>query len=65
MRSMPLVAALTDRKLLHRMSSAYDEERQKIEIPPPWPSLRDDLDAKLKTMTVSHKPDHGLASATA
>ena len=27
-----LVAALTDRKLLHRMSSAYDEERQKIEV---------------------------------
>ncbi len=55
-----MVAALTDRKLLHKMSSAYDEERQKIEIPLPWPSLRDDLDAKLKAMTVSHKPDHGL-----
>lgn len=55
-----MVAALTDRKLLHRMSSAYDEERQKIEIPPPWPTLRDDLDARLKAMTVSHKPDHGL-----
>jgi CRISPR-associated endonuclease Csn1 len=55
-----LVAALTDHKLLHRMSNAYDEERQKIEIPKPWPSLRDDLDAKLKTMTVSHRPDHGV-----
>lgn len=55
-----LVAALTDRKLLHRMSSAYDDERQKIEIPLPWPTLRDDLDAKLKAMTVSHKADHGL-----
>ena len=54
-----LVAALTDRKLLHRMSSAYDEERQKIEIPLPWPTLRDDLDAKLKAMIVSHKADHG------
>lgn len=54
-----MVAALTDRSLLLRMSSAYDEEREKIEIPPPWPSLRDDLDAKLKSMTVSHKPDHG------
>lgn len=54
-----LVAALTDRKLLHRMSSAYDDERQKIEIPLPWPTLRDDLDAKLKAMIVSHKPDHG------
>jgi CRISPR-associated endonuclease Csn1 len=55
-----LVAALTDRKLLHRMSSAYDEGRQKIEIPLPWPTLRDDLDDKLKHMVVSHKPDHGL-----
>jgi CRISPR-associated endonuclease Csn1 len=55
-----MVAALTDRSLLQRMSSAYDEERDKIEIPLPWPSLRDDLDAKLKAMTVSHKPDHGV-----
>jgi CRISPR-associated endonuclease Csn1 len=55
-----LVAAMTDRKLLHRMSSAYDEERQKIEIPLPWPSLREDLDAALRAMTVSHKPDHGV-----
>jgi CRISPR-associated endonuclease Csn1 len=55
-----MVAALTDRKLLHRMSSAYDEERQRIEVPTPWSTLRNDLDAKLKTMIVSHKPDHGL-----
>ena len=55
-----MVAALTDRSLLHRMSSAYDDERDKIEIPLPWPSLRDDLDAKLKAMTVSHKADHGV-----
>jgi hypothetical protein len=47
-----MVAALTDRSLLHRMSSAYDDERDKIEIPPPWPALRDDLDNRLKTMTV-------------
>src|SRR6266404_1363077 len=55
-----MVAALTDRSLLHRMSSAYDDERDKIDIPLPWPSLRDDLDARLKVMTVSHKPDHGI-----
>ena len=54
-----MVAALTDRSLLHRMSSAYDDEREKIEIPLPWPTLRDDLDTRLKAMTVSHKPDHG------
>ncbi len=57
-----MVAALTDRSLLHRMSSAYDDERDKIEIPPPWPSLRDDLDAKLKGITISHKPDHGIGA---
>jgi CRISPR-associated endonuclease Csn1 len=55
-----MVAALTDRKLLHRMSSAYDEERQKIEVPLPWPTLRGDLDTRLESMIVSHKPDHGL-----
>lgn len=55
-----MVAALTDRSLLLRMSSAYDEERQKIDIPLPWESLRDDLDARLKTMTVAHKSDHGV-----
>jgi CRISPR-associated endonuclease Csn1 len=54
-----MVAALTDRSLLHRMSSAYDDERQKIDIPLPWPTLRDDLEGRLKAMTVSHKPDHG------
>lgn len=55
-----LVAALTDRSLLHRMSSAYDDERQRIEVPMPWPTLREDLEARLKTMVVSHKPDHGV-----
>jgi CRISPR-associated endonuclease Csn1 len=27
----------------------------------PWPALRDDLDAALRAMTVSHRPDHGQA----
>ncbi len=57
-----LVAALTDRSLLQRMASAYDDERQKIVVPVPWPSLRDDLDASLRAMTVSHRPDHGRTS---
>lgn len=55
-----LVAAMTDRSLLQRMSSVYDDERDKIEIPPPWPSLRDDLDARLTAMVVSHRPNHGV-----
>jgi CRISPR-associated endonuclease Csn1 len=42
------------------MASAYDEERDKVEVPLPWSTLRDDLDKKLKAMSVSHKPDHGV-----
>jgi CRISPR-associated endonuclease Csn1 len=54
-----LVTAVTDRSLLQRIASVYDEVRDKIEVPLPWPSLRDDLEAALKRMIVSHKPDHG------
>jgi CRISPR-associated endonuclease Csn1 len=54
-----LVAALTDRSLLQRISRAYDEERQKIGVPFPWDTLREELKASLDVMTVSHKPDHG------
>ncbi|HXV25176.1 MAG TPA: type II CRISPR RNA-guided endonuclease Cas9 [Alphaproteobacteria bacterium] len=56
-----LVVALTDRGLLQRIASAYDEERRRIEVPLPWESLRDDLAAALQRMVVSHKPDHGTA----
>ena len=57
-----LVAALTDRSLLWKMANAYDEEREKIEIPTPWDKekLRGDLKAALDRMVVSHKPDHGI-----
>jgi CRISPR-associated endonuclease Csn1 len=55
-----LVAALTDRSLLYRMSSAYDDERDRIEVPPPWSSLRADLEGALKTMAIAHKADHGV-----
>ncbi|MGO3934493.1 type II CRISPR RNA-guided endonuclease Cas9 [Rhodopseudomonas pseudopalustris] len=55
-----LVAALTDRSLLWKMANAYDEEREKFVIEPPWATMRDDLDAALKKMVVSHKPDHGV-----
>jgi|HubBroStandDraft_1064217.scaffolds.fasta_scaffold00087_41 CRISPR-associated endonuclease Csn1 len=55
-----VVAALTDRSLLTRMSKAPEEDRNRIIIPPPWPDLRDDLARALARMTVSHRPDHGL-----
>nr|WP_051661296.1 type II CRISPR RNA-guided endonuclease Cas9 [Bosea sp. 117] len=53
------VAALTDRSLLQRIASRYDEEREKVDIPEPWEGLRDELKARLDAMVVSHKPDHG------
>lgn len=55
-----LVVALTDRSLLWKMANAYDEEREKFVIEPPWATLRDDLKAVLDKMVVSHKPDHGI-----
>ena len=57
-----LVAALTDRSLLLRMAIAHDHERDKIKIPTPWDKdqFRSELEAKLKRMVVSHKPDHGI-----
>lgn len=54
-----VVAGLTDRGLLQGMSRAYDDARDKIEVPLPWETFRDDLDGALKAMIVSHKPDHG------
>lgn len=55
-----LVAALTDRSLLWKMANAYDEEREKFVIEPPWATMRDDLKSALDKMVVSHKPDHGI-----
>jgi CRISPR-associated endonuclease Csn1 len=55
-----LVTAITDRSLLQRIASVYDEVRDKIDVPLPWPTLREDLEAALKRMIVSHKPDHGI-----
>ncbi len=55
-----LVAALTDRSLLWKMANAYDEEREKFVIDPPWVTMRDDLKSALDKMVVSHKPDHGI-----
>jgi CRISPR-associated endonuclease Csn1 len=55
-----LVVALTDRSLLWKMANAYDEEREKFVIEPPWTTMRDDLKAALEKMVVSHRPDHGI-----
>jgi len=56
-----LVVALTDRSLLMKLTHGYDIDRDRIKIEPPWNTekLRNDLEAILKRMVVSHKPDHG------
>ncbi len=56
-----LVAGLTDRSLLLSMASAYDDERNRITVPEPWKSVRDDLSTALEAMTVSHRPDHAAS----
>lgn len=57
-----LVAAFTDRQLLFQMSNLYDDEREKIEVPRPWDGFREQVETRVRAMTVSHKPDHGLAA---
>ena len=54
-----LVVALTDRSLLQRMSSAYDETRSRIKVPSPWEGFREDVQPFLERMVVSYKPDRG------
>lgn len=54
-----LVAALTDRGLLSRMARAYDEERDRVEVPEPWENFREEVERALNAIVVSHKPDHG------
>lgn len=59
------VTALTDQSLLQRVAiaaaKADEEGRDNIfrELPEPWRGFREDLDAVLNRVTISHKPDHG------
>lgn len=55
-----LVAALTSRRLLQKMASSYDDERDKILIDPPF-DIRPKLLQWRDRVTVSHKADHGRA----
>jgi len=54
-----LVVAMTDRSLLQRMASSYDDRRDKIDVQEPWQGFRDQVKSRLNQMTVSYKPDHG------
>jgi CRISPR-associated endonuclease Csn1 len=61
------VVAATDRGLLNQISRASgrgEEAGQSAEMiaretPSPWPEFRDDLRARLDTLIVSHRADHG------
>ena len=61
------VVAATDRSLLNRISRAAgqgEEAGQSAELiaretPPPWEGFRGDIEARLKSMIVSHRADHG------
>ncbi|MDZ7713833.1 MAG: type II CRISPR RNA-guided endonuclease Cas9 [Rhodovibrio sp.] len=62
------VVANTDRGLLNRVARAsaqaeemdLDRRFAHGEFPEPYAGYRDDLWARLRTLVVSHKPDHGL-----
>ena len=60
------VVAIVDRRLLNEMSRVSGqlgaEGRERIEVPPPWPSFRDDLRDAINAITVSHRTDHGTVS---
>lgn len=55
------VIGVTDRALLQRIASAADQHRERLidDMPEPWDGFREELEAKLKAIVVSHKPDHG------
>jgi CRISPR-associated endonuclease Csn1 len=61
-----VVIAIVDRSMLNAIARASAQEgaegRERIIIPPPWPSFRDDLRAAVNAITVSHRADHGTAA---
>lgn len=61
-----VVVAVIDRGLLQEMARASAREgdagRERVIVPAPWPSFRDDLRTALATITVSHRCDHGTTA---
>jgi CRISPR-associated endonuclease Csn1 len=59
------VIAVTTRSLLMQIARAAglaedkDLDRLFEDLPKPWPEFREELEERLKSVTVSHKPDHG------
>eukprot|EP00456_Euglypha_rotunda_P014692 TRINITY_DN14650_c0_g1_i9.p1 TRINITY_DN14650_c0_g1~~TRINITY_DN14650_c0_g1_i9.p1 ORF type:complete len:795 (+),score=243.97 TRINITY_DN14650_c0_g1_i9:141-2387(+) len=61
-----VVVAIVDRGMLNKIARESGlegaEGRERIIIPEPWPSFRDDLRTAVNAITVSHRTDHGTAS---
>lgn len=59
------VIAVTTRSLLMQIARAAglaedkDLDRLFEDLPKPWPEFREELEERLKAVTISHKPDHG------
>lgn len=60
------VIGVLDRGMLQHMARISGEEgeegRERVIVPDPWPTFRDDLKAAVNAIMVSHRPDHGTAS---
>lgn len=56
------VVGLTDRSMLQALqrASAQSDDRIVDDMPEPWEGFREDLDAALRRIVVSHRPDHGI-----
>lgn len=56
------VTGLTDRSMLQEIQKAHGTTRERIidDMPDPWDGYRDELEAALKRIVVSHRPDHGV-----
>lgn len=54
------IVACTDRGTLQRISGMDERGRERITVPEPHDGFRDELGARLASMIVSHKPEHGL-----
>ncbi len=59
------VIAVTSRSLLMQIARAAglaeDKNLDRLfeDLPKPWPEFREELEERLKSVTISHKPDHG------
>lgn len=60
-----VVIAIVDRAMLNEIARISGREgadgRERIHIPAPWEGFRTDVQAAVRDIVVSHRPDHGTA----